>query len=149
MTSFDLGRTPSEVSNDRHYRRDTNEGYLLCREVIDLPGIGITYRQLDYWMRCGAIRPAVPARGSGSTVEWAPEQIPSLRFVCCVAALGFNPLVPILSNIWDRLEADPTLVDLPVLFITGGGRLSETPCFGFCIPRAAWAVEDDRELVDA
>jgi len=48
---------------------------------------GITYRKLDYWCRIGVLRPAFPARGSGSQrrfdfrgvqVAWALGQLSGL-----------------------------------------------------------------------
>lgn len=50
---------------------------------------GLTYRQLDYWVRCGAIEPAVSrASGSGSVRRWAPEQLRQLRFAAVLTTHG-------------------------------------------------------------
>lgn len=49
---------------------------------------GATLRQIDYWDRTDVIRPAVPARGSGSRRGWAPEQIRLLRVIRHLANAG-------------------------------------------------------------
>jgi len=45
-------------------------GEELLRSTEVLRGTGITYRQLDYWARCGLITPEVEGHGSGSRRLW-------------------------------------------------------------------------------
>jgi predicted RNase H-like HicB family nuclease len=40
---------------------------------------GSSYRQLDYWVRQLAIKPAQPAHGSGSARRWSPLDVMQLR----------------------------------------------------------------------
>ncbi|MGD0113291.1 MAG: MerR family transcriptional regulator [Armatimonadota bacterium] len=40
---------------------------------------GISRRQLDYWVRQLAIKPAQPTHGSGSARRWSPLEIVQLR----------------------------------------------------------------------
>lgn len=49
---------------------------------------GVSYRQLDYWARTGAIRPAVGATGSGTQRRWSAADITVLRCLGRLAALG-------------------------------------------------------------
>lgn len=42
---------------------------------------GITYRQLDYWISTGVVRPLVPAAGSGTRRWFRTEDIPRLRLL--------------------------------------------------------------------
>lgn len=46
-------------------------------EVVERTGV--TYRMLDYWVRCGAVTPAVPAAGSGTRREFTEEQVDHVR----------------------------------------------------------------------
>lgn len=102
-----------------------------------LDRVGVSYRQLDYWLRNGAIGAAVGASGSGSRREFAEEQIPALQLCACVASLGLHHVVHVVGIVWDQIEADPDLLHADVLFLTEDG-LTVEPGFGFCIPRSAW-----------
>lgn len=51
---------------------------------------GITYRQLDYWVRQLAIKPAQPARGSGSARRWSPLDIVQLRVMSELRKAGVS-----------------------------------------------------------
>lgn len=43
---------------------------------------GITYRQMDYWVRTGLITPSFgEAQGSGTSRRWSPEDVVALRVV--------------------------------------------------------------------
>lgn len=47
--------------------------------------VGISYRQLDYWLRCGKLHIDNDAEGSGSRRRWTGPDIEALRL--CVAKL--------------------------------------------------------------
>lgn len=47
---------------------------------------GLTYRQLDYWVRLGLIDPVVPAEGSGTRRRFSPEQVSALQVLARVHA---------------------------------------------------------------
>lgn len=61
---------------------------LRTAEVLrDVPGL--TYRILDYWIRCGVIAPAVHyGRGSGDPHAWDPGQVPILAVMFRLNQLG-------------------------------------------------------------
>lgn len=42
---------------------------------------GISYRQLDYWVRQAIIRPTQAARGTGSARRWSPTEVVQLRMM--------------------------------------------------------------------
>lgn len=51
---------------------------------------GLTYRQLDYWARCGYVEPEGEARpGSGLVRTWAPEQADMVRRITRLLGVGF------------------------------------------------------------
>ncbi len=50
-----------------------DQPWFSSREVCELSGL--TYRQLDYWVRHQVIRPAIPAHGSGSTRRFSLRQV--------------------------------------------------------------------------
>jgi predicted RNase H-like HicB family nuclease len=51
---------------------------------------GISYRQLDYWVRQLAIAPAQPAHGSGSARRWSPLQLVQLRVMSELRRAGVS-----------------------------------------------------------
>lgn len=118
------------------YRHRTRPGYLTVNEMLDR--VGITYRQMDYWLRSGAIHAAVEARGSGTRRQFSEDQIPALRLVACVSRLGLHYVTNVVGAVWAQIEQDPGLLDSDVLFLTGTGLTTE-PGFGYCLPRSAWA----------
>lgn len=48
---------------------------------------GITFRQLDYWVRVGSVEPAYPARGSGSHRRWSDVDVDCLLILGRVCRL--------------------------------------------------------------
>ena len=62
----------SEVINDEELLTSTQ----VCRLV------GISYRQLDYWVRTGAVQsPGNMDLGSGHARRWTPEDLRRLKVV--------------------------------------------------------------------
>lgn len=66
--------------------------YEVCEQT------GLTYRQLDYWLRCGVPLPIVQeAAGSGSRRLFHPSSVHALSVVARVAAS------PVISHMNTRL----------------------------------------------
>lgn len=58
-------------------------------QVCDLTGA--TYRQLDYWVRTGILRPEyADAHGSGTQRRFAPEQVRLVRLIVRLRELGIG-----------------------------------------------------------
>jgi DNA-binding transcriptional MerR regulator len=51
---------------------------------------GITYRQLDYWVRRGWVRPEEPLPGQGRPREWPAAELNIARQMGLLIAAGFN-----------------------------------------------------------
>lgn len=75
---------------------------------------GVSFRQLDYWDRCGVVQPKVAATGSGSVRRWTPAQA---RAAWLVARLyDFGAKAPVVANVakvvesWPRSEWDRTIL---------------------------------------
>jgi DNA-binding transcriptional MerR regulator len=51
---------------------------------------GISYRQLDYWVRRKIVRPAQEAKGSGSARRWSPTEIVQLRVMSELRQAGVS-----------------------------------------------------------
>jgi hypothetical protein len=49
---------------------------------------GITYRQLDYWVRIGRFTPEVAARGSGSQRKFSASDVRALIFMAELMRFG-------------------------------------------------------------
>jgi DNA-binding transcriptional MerR regulator len=50
----------------------------------------VTYRQADYWVRTGLVRPTVGAKGYGSRRKWSFRDIVALRTVAALKAAGVS-----------------------------------------------------------
>lgn len=67
---------------------------------------GVTYRVLDYWCRCGTVRPERAARGSGSARRWTDQQVALVRLCGWLAKAGAER--PVLT------EVTAQMADLPL-----------------------------------
>ncbi len=70
---------------------------------------GVTYRQLNYWIALGAIKPAVGNGGSGNPYRLSPAQVEILvqighlhRLLGQLKLNGLN--VDLIRRVWDALE---------------------------------------------
>lgn len=84
-------------------------------EVCEL--VGCTYRQLDYWVRTGVIRPHTQASGSGTQRFFSEADIKEVRMVADIAAL-FGPGSG-FGQVWNTVRergAEATLVELWTAF---------------------------------
>lgn len=62
------------------------------RQVCD--AAGVTYRQLDYWVRRGLIAPSIRnASGSGSRRDWSSHDLAIVRILGVVLGGGRLPIV--------------------------------------------------------
>lgn len=90
-------------------------GLISANELCEITGV--TYRQLDYWVRLGVVRPALPANGSGSQRKFSGPQVPVMRCLGQLAAVGagadqlraaFNALSGMTHREWEgRLYVSP------------------------------------------
>jgi DNA-binding transcriptional MerR regulator len=71
--------------------------------------VGISFREVDYWTREGAIRPAVEAAGSGSRRVWTAEQVQWLQRIANVrlaaTQAGFVLTMEGVNDIWTACES--------------------------------------------
>jgi MerR HTH family regulatory protein len=74
---------------------------------------GVTYRQLNYWIALGAIKPAVGNGGSGNPYRMTEAQVQHLiqighlhRLFDRLGAAG--PTVEFIRRVWDSLERTGT-----------------------------------------
>lgn len=52
---------------------------------------GITYRQLDYWLRCGFVTVPEPSPGSGTAREWSAETVTAAWRLASLVRCGMKP----------------------------------------------------------
>jgi DNA-binding transcriptional MerR regulator len=52
---------------------------------------GITYRQCDYWVRTGLLRPECASNGSGSRRRWTADEIEVARTMGRLVRAGLPP----------------------------------------------------------
>jgi DNA-binding transcriptional MerR regulator len=76
---------------------DTLSSHEVCRLT------GVTYRQLDYWVRTGLVQPHEQAHGSGSRRRWTDVDIERVRRLRVAARL-------VSGSITDALDALDQLV---------------------------------------
>lgn len=70
---------------------------------------GATYRQLDYWVRTGILRPEYAvANGSGTQRRFAPDQVRLVRLILRLRELGVghDALVDAAARVDDADHAD-------------------------------------------
>lgn len=85
-------------------------------EVAELAGL--SYREVDYWCRTGAIWPYVEADGSGSRRQWTSQQASWLQSIAAVrrAALDRGLLMNVvaIADVWSTLaRGDAWTLTLP------------------------------------
>lgn len=100
-----------------------------CRRTVECGGLdvcvpcfckdlGVTYRQLDHWVRQGYLRPAVAQPGTGRPRSWPPFEIKVAARMARLTAAGLMPgsAAEYARYGWPNAELDPGVV----LMITGG-----------------------------
>jgi hypothetical protein len=55
---------------------------------------GISYRQVDHWVRLGLLRTASPCHGSGTIRRFHPVEINVARILAALRALGIGDSTP-------------------------------------------------------
>ena len=67
---------------------------------------GVTYRQLDFWVRRGYLRPEHEAPGCGGNRKWTEEECRVARLMGRLVAAGFTPEIAhrIARDGADRVE---------------------------------------------
>lgn len=78
----------------RHRRNGTIEQY--PAQDPRRPGVaadppGMSYRQLDYWVRRGYLRPGNADAGSGSTRQWPAEELRVAALMARLVDAGLQP----------------------------------------------------------
>lgn len=97
---------------------------LRTAEVLrDVPGL--TYRILDYWIRCGVIAPAVHhGYGSGDPHAWDPAQVPIVAVMFRLNRLGADHnTLRLVAETLEGAQADEGR--LPAWLVVHPGRLVE------------------------
>lgn len=87
---------------------------------------GLTYREVDYWVRRGVLRPVVEARGSGSQRRFDPLEV---RVAIVVRALrrmgaGLDVLAEVAVQLRERGDAGWH----GWLFVDTHGLIRDSPC---------------------
>ena len=71
--------------------------------------LGITYRQLDYWVWQGYLRPADPTPGTGVPREWPEAELEIARRMGRLTTAGLTPAAAavIARDTWPAGELAP------------------------------------------
>ena len=60
---------------------------------------GVTYRQLDYWIRAGYVRPLDPLPGTGTARQWPEEEREVVMTMARLVDAGFTvPAAAVLAR---------------------------------------------------
>lgn len=59
--------------------------------LADMQATGATYRQLDYWSRCGFIQQGRPAPGSGQQRRWTYRDLLVVTLMLAMIEAGIGP----------------------------------------------------------
>ena len=69
---------------------------------------GLSYRQLDYWLRSGFITIADDADGSGSRRRFTDDEVADVMKVAQMMrqaeSVGLNPTGTTISHVWHALQ---------------------------------------------
>jgi DNA-binding transcriptional MerR regulator len=76
---------------------DTLSSIEVCRLT------GVTYRQLDYWVRRDLVRPVIEARGSGSHRRWSPDDVDRVRRLKLAGRLASGSIAEALDALDELL----------------------------------------------
>lgn len=121
------------------------------RDVCALTGL--TYRQIDYWTREGAIAPehsdGVP--GSGHPRHWSVGDARRLAFIAAWRHVAPHDAIHVMAEIWRQLVSHPVLLKADRLFVSEEGGVTLSPCGerGAFLSRAAWVLPEDRRVSSA
>jgi hypothetical protein len=70
---------------------------------------GLTYRQVDHWVRSGAVWPSIAAAGKGTSRQWSVADVERLARIAGVIHraehAGLSVSVATITVIWDTLAA--------------------------------------------
>lgn len=100
----DFAPLANQAALDERRAELSDSGLVSTTDVLDeLLDTGLTYRILDYWIRCGVITPTVEAAGSGSWRGFSGQDRWLIRILARVhAGLAVAP-VGFMRNLADRL----------------------------------------------
>jgi hypothetical protein len=92
--------------------RATNVGMHNAEVVRQVMDAGVSYRQLDYWVRRGAVAPTVGADGSGTHRIWSEHDVDVLCAIgnvyAAALAMGLTSQhvsVEFVGRLWKALHA--------------------------------------------
>lgn len=92
---------------------------------------GVSYRQIDYWCRTGAIPTQSRGPGSGNHRRWTADEIWIARVLGVLSNLGATGDVWRAVATW--LGSIPPDLLPPMVWITADGRIAMTPRSGWCL----------------
>jgi hypothetical protein len=85
----------------------------------------LTYRQIDYWIRTGAIDLEGPAAGSGSKRSFSEEDVWRLEIIerlCDLPSMTSGIPGELIRLLWEYLEGRHRRIEESHVFITGSPR---------------------------
>lgn len=96
---------------------------------------GISYRQADYWIRTGRLRPTCDARGSGTQRGFDDETVLAAAVMGCLRELGAS--LDTCAEIAAQLRDWPAHERHGFIFVNGFGMVSREP------EHLCWALDLD------
>lgn len=65
--------------------------------------VSVTYKRIDYWVRCGYVRPLGDIRpGTGHTRDFSTHEVQVCEWLARLIKAGFTPAVAARIARWDR-----------------------------------------------
>lgn len=120
---------------------------------------GITYRMLDYWIRCGVPLGSRNGLGSGSRRQFTDDDLALATFLGQAATVlpngGFGhrsaDKTLLLAKLAEAIHRDRTILDRPLVYIAPDGTISDTPVHGWVVapaplPHQQGAVGDSADI---
>lgn len=105
---------------------------------------GVSYRMIDYWLRCGVPLGTRHGFGSGSRRQFTDDDIALATFLGRAAEVlpnGGNgqrsaDKTLLLAKVAIAVRRDPAILDRPLVFIAFDGTISDTPVHGWVVAPA-------------
>ncbi len=98
---------------------------------------GVTYRQVDHWLRCGL--GTDPRSGQGSVRTFTADDVRVIRFLGDLSRIAANnqhvspTWIDDMRRVGAQVVDNPAILDRPYVFVAFDGTVTEHPAYGWVI----------------
>lgn len=98
---------------------------------------GVTYRQVDHWLRCGL--GTDPRSGQGSVRTFTADDVRVIRFLGDLSRIAANnrhvgaTWIDVACRVAAQITGDPRILDRSLVFVAIDGTISDQPAYGWVV----------------